>query len=508
MAKRSVYKELTHSDEIRVLELQPGRSPQLLSCKLRHVSLGQNHEYEALSYEWGNPDNTGKVRCDSVDIDVRSNLLKALEVLRYEKNARLLWVDALCIDQNDDEERSKQVPLMRKIYSKAQTVLVWLGTESSISGKALEIINSLALVCIQRMGDSSGQENYLPFKFQDGEPLFTSKDAMYHISLVKLLRGAQREKEKRFYFLPGRDDSIFRFDDALLWNEVHEIFGSSYFQRSWIIQEVSVADDVNIICLNHSIPWKIFECAYRGWELVQHKLTTRHEEAVANTAPFSGVRDARMRFRKPPNEFDSDLASVLATFNYTKQSNTRDHIYAALGLVTAPLARAPRIVPDYTKSTVEVFIEAATHIINERQDLYLWGLNKPLSSRCYEMQSLPTWVPDWIGKEDGEGKLWYSKHLSNYVASYFEIQGRRLLVNGIVEKIIWVAPELDNIVFLSQLFPLLFHLENTLNKDGSGLVKPYPEGFSDIGLSAKTYSSLISDSNYLVSLKGFIKILV
>jgi hypothetical protein len=216
MAKRSVYKELTHRDEIRVLELQPGRSPQPLSCKLRHVRLGQNHEYEALSYEWGTPDNTGKVRCDSVDIDVRSNLIKALEVLRYEKNARLLWVDALCIDQNDAEECSKQVPLMRKIYSKAQTVLVWLGTESSMSGKALEIINSLALLYIQRMGDSSGQENYLPFKFQDGEPLFTSKDAMYHISLVKQLRGAQREKEKRYYFLPGRDDSIFRFDDALL----------------------------------------------------------------------------------------------------------------------------------------------------------------------------------------------------------------------------------------------------------------------------------------------------
>jgi hypothetical protein len=97
MAKRSVYKALTHHDEIRILELLPGRSHQPLSRKLKHITLGQNHDYEALSYEWGSLQSTEKVRCDSVDIDVTLNLIRALKVLRCEKKARWLWVDAVCL---------------------------------------------------------------------------------------------------------------------------------------------------------------------------------------------------------------------------------------------------------------------------------------------------------------------------------------------------------------------------------------------------------------------------
>jgi hypothetical protein len=509
MAKRSVYKELTHHGEIRILELLPGRSPQPLSCKLKHITLGQNHEYQALSYEWGSLKGTGKVRCDSVDIDVTLNLIRALKVLRYEKKARWLWVDALCIDQKDDEERSKQVPLMREIYAKAQTVLVWLGNESAMSRNALEIIESLALACIQRMGKNSGQENYFPFIFQKEEPLFTSKNDMYWVSPVRMLRAAQQGKEAESYFLPARDDAIFRFDDTLLWKEVHDIFGSSYFGRSWIIQEVSVADDVNIICVDWSIPWEIFKYAYRGWELIGPINKAINEGIVDKAAPFSGVRDARVRFRTPPEEYNSDLACVLVTFSYTKQTDPRDHIYAALGLVTAPLQRTLPIVPDYKKPIDEVFIEAAAQIINERQDLYLWGLNTLLSARSPEMRLLPTWVPEWTGTNNEEGTRGFSRHLSTFVPGYFEIQGRRLLVDGIVDKIAWVAPKLgSDILFLAQLFPLLAHLEESLSKDGSGLLKPYPEGFSDTGSPEETSGSLILGIDYLRRLRVFIQILV
>lgn len=84
-----------------------------------------------------------------------------------------------------------------------------------MSRNALEIIESPALACIQRMGKNSGQ-NYFPFIFQNGEPLFISKDDMCWLSPVKVLRAAQRGKKAKSYFLPARDDSIFGFDNALL----------------------------------------------------------------------------------------------------------------------------------------------------------------------------------------------------------------------------------------------------------------------------------------------------
>jgi hypothetical protein len=509
MEKRSVYKELTRHGEIRILELLPGRSRKPLSCKLKHITLGQNHEYQALSYEWGCLKGTGKVWCGSVDIEVTLNLIRALKVLRHEKKSRWLWVDALCIDQEDNEERSKQVPLMREIYAKAQIVLVWLGNESAMSRNALEILESLALVCIQRMGKNVGQENFFPFIFQKGEPLFTSKNDMCWLSTVEVLRAAQQGEEAEPYVLPARDDTIFRFDDTLLWKEVHDIFGSSYFERSWIIQEVSVAYEVKIVCVEWTIPWEIFKHAYRGWQLISRISPINeamHEVTIDKTASFSGVRDARARFRAPPEEFNSDLACVLATFNYAKQTNPHDHIYAALGLVTAPLQRTLPIVPDYNKQIDEVFIEAATQIINERQDLYLWGFDTLLSARSPEMISLPTWVPEWTATNNEEGKGRYTRHFSTLVPGYFEIQGRRLLVDGIVDKIAWVAPEL--IIFLAQRFPLLVHLEESLRKGGSGILKPYPEGFSDTGSSEETSGSLILGIGYLRRLRDFIKILV
>ena len=86
-------------------------------------------EYEALSYTWGSPEATETITCNDVDFPITENLFRALQALRPSRNtARHLWVDAICINQTDDNEKGEQVWHMLQIYQKATRVIAWLGT--------------------------------------------------------------------------------------------------------------------------------------------------------------------------------------------------------------------------------------------------------------------------------------------------------------------------------------------------------------------------------------------
>ncbi|KIN08291.1 hypothetical protein OIDMADRAFT_98373, partial [Oidiodendron maius Zn] len=108
--------------------------------------------YEALSYVWGslkNPKNA--IMSDGSSISITNNLDIALRHLRYTTEDRQLWVDSLCINQEDIKEKNSQIPLMGSIYRLANRVLAWLGPEENDSGHALQIIDHVGrqeLYCI------------------------------------------------------------------------------------------------------------------------------------------------------------------------------------------------------------------------------------------------------------------------------------------------------------------------------------------------------------------------
>jgi hypothetical protein len=107
--------------------------------------------YEALSYVWGTSDLSTNVyiHCNGEVTAVRSSLAGALKRLRLATSARIIWVDAICINQDDNEEKSYQVPLMGSIYSSASRVVVWLGDGN------LQQINETAL-CIGLIATACG----------------------------------------------------------------------------------------------------------------------------------------------------------------------------------------------------------------------------------------------------------------------------------------------------------------------------------------------------------------
>ncbi|CAN9134635.1 unnamed protein product [Alternaria alternata] len=114
----------------------------------KQTEVNKQYAFEALSDTWGNDLETTSIHIVDVDLGTtgyllsRPNLATALQYLRFADRERTLWIDAICIDQSNLEERGKQVKRMDQIYRFAKQVNVWLGPESQEdnSARAMEIL--------------------------------------------------------------------------------------------------------------------------------------------------------------------------------------------------------------------------------------------------------------------------------------------------------------------------------------------------------------------------------
>lgn len=209
-----VYSTLLEKDEIRLLQLLPGKGSEPVKCEIFHARLGENPTYDALSYMWGG-ENNGKSLMIQVDggrlMEVRENLGNVLRYLRRENEARVLWVDAICINQSNDIERGHQVAQMGKIYSQAKTVRVWLGLPDELSPKAFDFL---------------------------GNPDTVQKTKAGVIELSN-------------------------------WEAVARLCEREYWDRLWIIQEVVLAAQIDVHCGERMLPWELFSHALFAFELLE-----------------------------------------------------------------------------------------------------------------------------------------------------------------------------------------------------------------------------------------------
>jgi hypothetical protein len=126
-----VLKTYDQLDEghIRLLRVLPSNRGKQVSCCLITARLASEPKYEAISYAWGKSANMVNMTLNGKPCWVKHNLLDCLESLRFETEIRDLWVDALCINQADTEEKSAQINLMPQIYRLAAKTLIWLGMD-------------------------------------------------------------------------------------------------------------------------------------------------------------------------------------------------------------------------------------------------------------------------------------------------------------------------------------------------------------------------------------------
>jgi hypothetical protein len=139
-----VYTQLSSRKFIRLLELYPGHANDNVTCTLRQIELENAPEYEAISYAWGNPANESEVFCDGKIIVVTPNLKDALLRLRLEDKSRLVWADAICINQEDDVEKGAQVKIMETIFARAMKVCIWLGRTTPQMQPTFDLIEEMA----------------------------------------------------------------------------------------------------------------------------------------------------------------------------------------------------------------------------------------------------------------------------------------------------------------------------------------------------------------------------
>ena len=133
--------------EFRLLRLDPGEEHDTINCSLVVDNVDTPSSYEAVSYYWGDPaaahsiqishENSAGIFTNSQTFSIGANLFAALTRIRMVDRPLILWVDALCIDQRSNSERSQQIPLMAEIYKKAHNVIAWLGEGTASSDWAL-----------------------------------------------------------------------------------------------------------------------------------------------------------------------------------------------------------------------------------------------------------------------------------------------------------------------------------------------------------------------------------
>lgn len=115
---------------------------QSLEVELEEISLDSPPSYEALSYTWGGQELDRPLRCHGKELKITKNCEIALLRLRRPSKRRL-WIDSICIDQNNIEEKNAQIPLMGEVYGRAERVLVWLGEGTDASDRAIRYLKDV-----------------------------------------------------------------------------------------------------------------------------------------------------------------------------------------------------------------------------------------------------------------------------------------------------------------------------------------------------------------------------
>jgi Heterokaryon incompatibility protein (HET) len=287
---------------IRILNLYPGPTGDSLQGEL---IIRQDESYEALSYYWG--ETSGPIpplriheKGDVRHIRLTRNLESALKNLRFEHSARKLWIDAICMNQEDKKEKSFQIPFMGRIYSEAKNVCVWLGDPSADSQLAFELIESI-------------------LELSDLDQLIDAKHT----------------------------------DD---WAALSSLMKRDWFSRRWIVQEIAFARSATVHCGQTKIDWSELADAMALFasradeisKLFRGASKYRHQFDFLGDIEAHGanrlVQTTSRLFRKSDdgNRLQPllSLESLVSTLSAFKASKPHDIIYAILSLASDTITTA------------------------------------------------------------------------------------------------------------------------------------------------------------------------
>lgn len=305
--------------------------------------------YYALSYAWGNTAMAKYIQCNGRRLDISTNLYEAIQTLfsRPLSQKSPIWIDAICINQKNSDEKGVQVRHMGDIFRQACQVVVWLGPSAHNSDYAMD-------------------------KFEWLTEILTSITLPPEHSTVSE------------FGLPDRDDK--------LWSALGFLFRREWFSRLWTFQEVVLAADFKFICGNKSVVGDSFMKVATGlWRLGLRNLCFEYRPVEDHEDGFTAMEQVRVARNDIANYGRIHFAYLLGTAAYKLCFDPRDKVYGMLGI--APESFRKRIPISYfddaKDGAVKTYINCAKACIEES----LTAILELVSGRP-RLSGLPSWCPN------------------------------------------------------------------------------------------------------------------
>ncbi|PQE28157.1 heterokaryon incompatibility protein [Rutstroemia sp. NJR-2017a BBW] len=342
------YKRLdTAKDELRLLEFLPTKDDSYFHFRLRHFSLNTTPKFLALSYCWGDTTGSARIILDGHSFDITENLLDALRSINGIINEDL-WVDAICINQADFDERAQQILRMQRIYQ-VGFVYVHLNIEVELVDPAIKVIRAF---------NKSGES---------GKGIVS--------------------------------------DQA--WRSLALLFSNPWFTRMWVIQEFVVANAESCEIFVDSFPLlhdKIFLAAFELQSMAGVPLPPSELIAMrSGMKQFIAMCDPKLVDHEP--NLPRTLSYLLWSFRDRKATDPRDKVYALLGMVEAlcngngadgrDLLQTPstpemqQVIFNYRAPVEDVYASVVKMIITTTKSLNV------ICACQGRSQFVRSWVPDW-----------------------------------------------------------------------------------------------------------------
>ncbi|KAI2468564.1 heterokaryon incompatibility protein-domain-containing protein [Annulohypoxylon bovei var. microspora] len=356
---------------IRLLNVNSDK-PGVFSGHLKTVPLDDAPSYFALSYRWEKDKQDVPIHIDGMPLLIGPSLADALRRLaelgaqetglNQDIHVKWAWIDRICINQDDIQERSRQVHYMGSIYARAVRTLIWLEPDFE---------TLLAWQLISQIYDIFRKENSyakcitdIPFRMYSDE---------HHAALG----------------LPGWHDSS--------WQSLRRLFRQSWFTRVWIIQEVVLSrEDPVIFCGLFRYPWDRLAWAASWMRRNGYLRLPQIPNEIQNVDTIANIR-------RCPDLWRLD-ALLVTTSVKCHATDPRDKVYALLGLAMeskAPNGIPHDLMPDYRLEVWQVYTNVAKFLLQEYKTLSsltrTTGVigDKSRAQRQQEFEQLPSWVPNW-----------------------------------------------------------------------------------------------------------------
>ncbi|KAI1044158.1 hypothetical protein LB505_007428 [Fusarium chuoi] len=356
------YQSLTSPTSFRLLQILSDGGQDILRCKMFDADLAAQEppRYIALSYTWHEeslPKAFRPVLINDKYLNVSLNLWNFLQNYRETAGERIIWIDQICINQEDKDECVQQIGQMCEIYQRASMDLFWIGEPGENAEAVLDLLSSLNRLEMYLLKSGSSRPGISALL----NPIFM-----------------------RAVGLPEHDNPI--------WGSLMQFISRTAFQRAWIIQEVAVSRKTAIFCGLLMLPFDVVGRAATflvesSWIKVFHQMYN-----VSGAAGFiTGMMNCRVRHQEGEHQ---SIDLLLASTRRFKATKPVDKIFALINLAESGRKEElpPTLRPDYRKSVVEVFRDVTLYLIRQGSLDILSGVEDVKFRQIHE---LPSWVPDY-----------------------------------------------------------------------------------------------------------------